>query len=561
MAAPRETEPSSSLSDTATPAYVLPQNTKQNDALSDPERLTKASMEVVPPAPSPKVFPSEHTPLLSTPRNPHIQDGINETPSHDNVSSMAMFWEELPTLTEAAVPLFATQLLQFTMIIVPVVSIGHMSTTALAGISLGSMTANVTGFSVIQGFCSALDTLMPSAWTSSHPQYVGLWAQRMSVVMACLMIPITITWLNANSLLLRLKQDPEVADLASQYLRWITLALPAFVFNTISRRYFQSQGLFTVPTRIILLVAPINAFLGWFLVWGPKPFNMGFIGAPIASVISYYLISLASFTYGARYTDLRAWHPLTTRMFTHLGRLIRLGLAGVGQVCSEWWAWELVMLAASVLGPTALASQSVLLTSCSATFQAPFSIGVASSVRIGNLLGERRGRRAGVAANTSFVMAVGVMLLTSAMFMILRPSWGRLFNNDEAVVSLVADVLPIVALFQVFDGAVGVTGGIMRARGIQLVGAILNLSGYYVVGIPLGLWLAFTRHMGLKGLWYGLTVSLIYCSVVASYLCLTTDWDLEVEKVAVRLKEEERLRHADTLKADDGGERGDIVTE
>ncbi|KAF5338149.1 hypothetical protein D9611_014564 [Ephemerocybe angulata] len=158
-------------------------------------------------------------------------------------------------------------------------------------------------------------------------------------------------------------------------------------------------------------------------------------------------------------------------------------------------------------------------------------------------------------------MTIGISLLMSAMFMTLRHSWGRLFTNDEAVVSLVADVLPIAALFQVFDGAVGVTGGIMRARGIQLVGAMLNISGYYVVGIPLGLWLAFTRHMGLKGLWYGLTVSLIYCSVVASYLCLTTDWDREVEKVAVRLKEEERLRHVDTLKADDGGERGDIVAE
>ena len=61
-----------------------------------------------------------------------------------------------------------------------VISIGHISTTALAAISLGSMTAGVSGYSVIHGLTSALDTVLPSAWSSSQPQLVGLWAQRMS---------------------------------------------------------------------------------------------------------------------------------------------------------------------------------------------------------------------------------------------------------------------------------------------------------------------------------------------------------------------------------------------
>lgn len=65
------------------------------------------------------------------------------------------------------------------MIMASVISIGHLSTTALAAISLGSMTANVAGFSIIQGFASALDTMLPSAWTSSQPELVGLWSQRM----------------------------------------------------------------------------------------------------------------------------------------------------------------------------------------------------------------------------------------------------------------------------------------------------------------------------------------------------------------------------------------------
>lgn len=73
-----------------------------------------------------------------------------------------------------------SQILEHSLIFVPVISVGHLSTTALAAISLGSMTAGVTGLSILQGISSALDTLLPSAWTSSEPHLMGLWAQRMS---------------------------------------------------------------------------------------------------------------------------------------------------------------------------------------------------------------------------------------------------------------------------------------------------------------------------------------------------------------------------------------------
>ena len=71
-------------------------------------------------------------------------------------------------------------MLTHSLVLVDVISIGHISTTALAATTLGSMTANLAGYSVVQGLISALDTVLPSAWTSDQPQLVGLWTQRMS---------------------------------------------------------------------------------------------------------------------------------------------------------------------------------------------------------------------------------------------------------------------------------------------------------------------------------------------------------------------------------------------
>lgn len=75
----------------------------------------------------------------------------------------------------------------------------------------------------------------------------------------------------------------------------------------------------------------------------------------------------------------------------------------------------------------------------------------------------------------------------SATFLIYRNNWGYLFNDDPSasissslptrlthlifvldVVNLVASILPLVALFQVFDGLSAVSGGILRARGKQV---------------------------------------------------------------------------------------------
>jgi MATE family multidrug resistance protein len=142
----------------------------------------------------------------------------------------------MKVLAKTAGPVFFTQVAEYSLVLASVISIGHLGTVDLAASSLASMTASVTAFSILQGMTSALDTLLPAAWTSSDPTRVGLWTQRMFVVAAVALIPMYLIWFQAESLLLFLRQDPMVAARAGLYLKYLSIGLPGYAGNLIMRK-------------------------------------------------------------------------------------------------------------------------------------------------------------------------------------------------------------------------------------------------------------------------------------------------------------------------------------
>lgn len=136
-------------------------------------------------------------------------------------------------------------------------------------------------------------------------------------------------------------------------------------------------------------------------------------------------------------------------------------------VSSEWWAWEGLSLSVSLLGPVALAVNSILLSFSSILFQVPQSMGIATAVRVGNLLGSGRAYEARLAAILALILSLGtsvfnryvfhldpcttflLILPFSALLIIFRNKVAYIFNSDPEVVLEVGKVTIYVAAFQV----------------------------------------------------------------------------------------------------------------
>lgn len=90
---------------------------------------------------------------------------------------------------------------------------------------------------------------------------------------------------------------------------------------------------------------------------------------------------------------------------------------------------------------------------------------------------------------------------------------------------------------QISDGVAATAGAVLRALGLHTTGALINLTSYYIIGLPFGLWLTFEPkwNLGLIGLWIGLSVALGYASVISFVLVWRANWVRAVERVRERL--------------------------
>ncbi|MCG8399722.1 MATE family efflux transporter, partial [Bacillus atrophaeus] len=79
----------------------------------------------------------------------------------------------------------------------------------------------------------------------------------------------------------------------------------------------------------------------------------------------------------------------------------------------------------------------------------------------------------------ALVAGASVMTASALAFALLPRVLGSIYTTDAAVIELAAALLPIAALFQIFDGTQAVGSGILRGAADTRAAAVINLVGYW----------------------------------------------------------------------------------
>lgn len=90
--------------------------------------------------------------------------------------------------------------------------------------------------------------------------------------------------------------------------------------------------------------------------------------------------------------------------------------------------------------------------------------------------------------------------------------------------------LPIVGLCELGNCPQTTGCGVLRGSARPSVGANINLGSFYLVGMPVAVFLGFVVKMGFAGLWLGLLAAQASCALLMVFVLCKTDWVVQVKR-------------------------------
>ncbi|XP_035679458.1 multidrug and toxin extrusion protein 1-like [Branchiostoma floridae] len=461
------------------------------------------------------------------------------------------FGGELKALTRLAWPTTVAAVLEFVMWMMPIIFCGHLGKIQLDAVTLAISVVNVTGISLGFGLGTACDTLMAQTFGSDNKMRVGIILQRSILILLLCCFPCWSLYMNTEKLLLLIHQDPEVARLAGEFVTLFIPALPGVFLFLLATKYLATQGIVYPAMFINLAVNVLNVPANYLCI---QYFRWGVRGAAIATGVTQYLLCFFIFVYiRVRKLHLQTWPGWRVDCLQEWGVYVRLAVAGMLMVCLEWWTYEIGTLLTGLIGTVDLAAQGIIITINGLNYMMPMGMGIAASIRVGNELGAGNAAQAKLSAKVGifsfccYAVFAGIVLLSS------RHVIGYVFSSDKEVVSLIAEVLPIVCVTQLADTVQAGCAGILRGCGKQKLGAIITFTGFYLLGLPfVGLFM-FVLHLGVKGLYFGLGIATMFQCVCFLITVARMDWQQETLKAQsmAGVKTEEDSNHCNSSVAGD----------
>jgi len=436
---------------------------------------------------------------------------------------MAKYFFEFKQLIRIGIPIFGSQLSYALMGTTDTIIAGRASANDLAGLAVGTAFSNTIWF-FFTGIIFAVTPIVAQLYGAKKFLEIGQKLREILWVAAGLGLLMAFIFFNMDIIINLLPIKSSITSITIDYLKAVSIGWFFVTIFTCLRCY--SEGMtFTKPVFYIafsgmLLNIPLDLIFvyGWF--GAPK---LGGVGCGIATTIVSFLMMVSILVYisfSKNYKRTQPFSKFSKPSLDTTKEVLKLGLPiGLG-IFIELSMFSGAAIILSVLGEIVVASHSVAINIASLFFMVPLAIGLASSTRVGNLIGEKNPFQAKTAATSTIILCITGALINSIIILSFGSFIVGLYTTELPVLELAVSLILFAAIFQLPDGIQMGALGSLRGYKDTFIPMILLMISYWIFAMPIGYYLTnfgFGDPLGAKGMWFGMIIGLTIFSFLSIF--------------------------------------------
>ncbi|XP_058754828.1 protein DETOXIFICATION 18-like [Vicia villosa] len=445
-----------------------------------------------------------------------IPDGTATPNLHATVDDRKQKWrnkildiEEAKHQVMFSLPMILTKLLYYSIAMVSVMLVGHLGELELAGATLANSWFGVTGVAVTVGLSGALDTLCGQGFGAEEYHMLGIYLQTSCIISFTFSVIISIIWFFTEHILVFLHQSQDIARTTALYMKFLIPGLLALSILQNILKFLQTQSVVMPLVILSALPALVHFGIAYGLVhWT----SLKFKGGPIATSISLWIsiVLLVSYImYAKKFKN--TWRGFSMQSFHYLITNTKLALPSAAMLCLEYWAFEVLVFLAGLMSDSQVTTS--LIAICTITqlvaYMITYGLSAAASTRVSNELGAGQPERAKHAMRVTLKLSLLLSLCFVLILVFGNGVWIQLFSSSPTIKQEFSSIAPLLAISIPLDSIQGVLSGVVRACGWQHLAVYVNLTTFYLIGLPISCLLGFKTNLQFKGLWIGLICGLV----------------------------------------------------
>uniref|UniRef100_J3N5P7 Protein DETOXIFICATION n=1 Tax=Oryza brachyantha TaxID=4533 RepID=J3N5P7_ORYBR len=292
--------------------------------------------------------------------------------------------------------------------------------------------------------------------------------------------------------------------------------------------YLQAQSKNMIVTYLAFLNLGLHLFLSWLLT---IKFHLGLTGVMGSMVIAYWIPVFGQLAFVFFRGCPLTWTRFSYAAFTGLSDIVKLSLSSGVMLCLELWYNTILVLLTGYMKNAEVALDALSICLNINGWEMMISLGflAATGVRVANELGAGSARRAKFAIFNVVTISFCIGFVLFVLFLFFRGSLAYIFTESRAVADAVADLSPLLAFSILLNSVQPVLSGVAIGSGWQSVVAYVNVTSYYLIGIPLGMILGYVIGFQVKGIWIGMLLGTLVQTLVLLFITLRTNWQKQVQ--------------------------------